>query len=114
MVKSLVIVCGKEKLILKDPTNKIFDIKERSGSGIGGLNFEISKIWSIDVSGLLQSELDCPITKYMICEDAKCIKKSESKWHSINNSTVVLDSANGIEPSTKYLATITSGNVLSS
>ena len=46
------IVCGKEKLMLKDSANKVFNIRG-SKTGLPTQTFELKDVWAIDTTGLL-------------------------------------------------------------
>ena len=63
-VKGLVVVCGKEKVNLIDQSNKVFNVKGVKSSLSPKLAFELKDIWELDITGLLQSKEDCPISKY--------------------------------------------------
>ena len=92
----LIIVCGLQKVVLKDSINKVFNIEDISDPE--SLQYDLKDIWEIDASNLLQSQEDCPIVSYKLCEDAQCITESSDIWFKFSGSTLTIDRTNGIPP----------------
>ena len=104
VIMSFVVVCGKEKVVLKDKINKVFDIRGvRSATG-EPYSYPLEEIWDLDTTGLAQSKSDCPISKYMICDDDKCLNETAATWPSIENKTLSIDRTAGIALTEKFLA----------
>ena len=53
-------------------------------------------IWSVDTTGLLYSPIDCPIDKWLVCNDAQCTDKSTESWIKIEKSTLIINTLKGI------------------
>ena len=53
VVKGLVIVCGNEKVVLKDTTNNVFNVRGTKNSVSPKMTFELKGIWELDSSQLL-------------------------------------------------------------
>ena len=81
-MKAIFIVCGQEKLTLKESINLVFNINNNKNSAKPTLTYDLKKIWEVDTTGLLSSPQDCPITEYKLCDDAKCATKSPETWYS--------------------------------
>ena len=94
-VQGLFIVCGLEKIVTKDPSNKLFDIKEIKSTS-SNLTFPLEDIWEIDSSELLQTPSDCPISKYYLCNDALCLNETKETWLTLKDKTVLVDRREGI------------------
>ena len=86
-VQGLFIVCGLEKIVAKDPSNNVFDIKGIK-SNSSNLTFPLEGIWEVDSSELLQAPSDCPISKYFLCDDALCTNETKESWLSLEDKTV--------------------------
>ena len=82
IVKAIFIVCGQEKLILKESINNVFNINNNKNSEKPTLTYDLKKIWEVDTTGLVSSPQDCPITEYRLCNDAKCVTKAPETWYS--------------------------------
>ena len=52
-VKGIVVVCGQEKVIMKDKANKVFNIKDVKSSSSPILTFNLAGIWEVDTNELL-------------------------------------------------------------
>jgi len=52
-VQAIVVVCGLEKVAIKDATNKVFNIRDVKAPR--ELTFDLSNIWEVDNTGLLQT-----------------------------------------------------------
>lgn len=78
VVKAIVVVCGQEKVVVKDKVNKVFDVKGVKGSK--PLSFKLADVWEVDTTGLLQTAEDCPITEWKMCDDALCATSSVETW----------------------------------
>jgi len=110
ITQAIVVVCGQEKVVLKDKANKVFDIKDVKSSKI--LKFELGPIWEVDTAGVLQTAEDCPITEWKMCDDATCLTPSTELWHKITDDALTIDINDGIPLENKFLVAITSGKAM--
>ena len=53
IVKAIVVVCGQEKVVIKDKLNEVFNIKGIKSSSSTKLSFKLPGIWEVDTTGLL-------------------------------------------------------------
>ena len=114
VVKAIVIVCGNEKVQLKDKSNDVFNIKGHRDSNKLLLSYELKEIWAVDTDGLISTVDDCPIRQWKMCDDVLCEKETKQGWFSIEGSTLSIDTTSGIVNSSNFLAAITSGNSVGS
>ena len=53
IVTGIVVVCGQEKVIMKDYSNKVFSINGVKSSASPKLTFNLEGIWEVDTNELL-------------------------------------------------------------
>ena len=101
-----------EKVVIKDAANQVFNVRDVKAPR--ELSFDLSGIWEVDATGLLQTQEDCPITEWRMCDDALCVTPSAKSWATIEGSGLWIDLREGVPLVNVHLAAITSGRVVGS
>ena len=104
-------LCGQEKLLATDRTNKVFNITFNKQQLIK--SYDLSTIWKVDTTDLGFPASDCPITSYKLCLDQLCQTNTTEAWYKIQGSTLNVDLSQSIKASKLYLTAVTKGNVIS-